>query len=403
MSETGKSMSGKLIALAVGGGIAAYKTPELVRRLMEQGATVRCLVTTAAQQFVTPLSLATVSRHPVATDLFSAEGAASHIRLAREADLIIVAPATADLIAKFANGHAGDLVSATVLASDRPILLAPAMNSSMWAAAPAQRNVEQLRRDGFHFSGPASGELAEAGEAGMGRMSEPPEIVAAAADLLAPQAKPLRGQRIIVTSGPTREPLDPIRFISNRSSGQQGHAIAGALAALGAEVHLVSGPVTIADPVGVTMHRVESALDMEAAVAALLPADAAIFAAAVGDWRAASIASGKIKKQGPPPALELVENPDILAGVAKGPKRPRLVIGFAAETDDLLANAGAKLARKGADLIVANDIGTHAMGGARNRVSLVSAAGIEPWDEMDKAEVARRLAKLVADRLGAIS
>jgi phosphopantothenoylcysteine decarboxylase/phosphopantothenate--cysteine ligase len=394
------SLAGKTILILVGGGIAAYKIPELVRRLRDHGARVRCAMTAAAQHFVTPLTLATVTAEPVATDLFAAETAgAGHIKLARDCDAILVAPATADLIAKRANGHADDLVSAILLAADKPVLVAPAMNPSMWANPAVARNVATLRADGLAFVGPADGMMAE-NESGTGRMSEPAEIIAALDALLAP-AGPLTGRKIVVTSGPTREPIDPIRFISNHSSGQQGHAIAAALAALGAEVHLVSGPVTIPDPRGVTLHRVETARDMAAAVDALLPADAAIFAAAVGDWRVAEVASEKLKKTGgAPPALALVENPDILATTGHSPKRPKLVIGFAAETSDLLANARGKLERKGADMIVANDVSTHAMGGARNRVTLVSATGAEPWPELDKHEVAARLAALVADRLG---
>ncbi len=393
------SLDGKSILILVGGGIAAYKIPELVRRLRDQGARVRCAMTGAAQQFVTSMTLATVTGEPVATDLFAAESTgAGHIRLARDCDAILVAPATADLIAKRANGHADDLVSAILLAADRPVLIAPAMNPSMWANLAVARNVSTLRADGLAFVGPAEGAMAEK-ESGTGRLSEPAEIIAALDALLA-HAGPLSGRRVLVTSGPTREPIDPIRFISNHSSGQQGHAIAAALAALGAEVHLVSGPVSIPDPRGVTLHRIETARDMAAAVDALLPVDAAIFAAAVGDWRVADVATGKLKKSGgAPPALALVENPDILATTGHSPKRPRLVIGFAAETSDLLANARGKLERKRADLIVANDVSTHAMGGARNRVTIVSADGAEPWPELDKLEVADRLARLVAERL----
>ncbi len=393
------TLSGKSILILVGGGIAAYKIPELVRRVRDQGARVRCVMTAAAQQFVTPLTLATVTGEAVATDLFAAETAgAGHIRLARESDAILVAPATADLIAKRANGHADDLVSAILLAAEVPVLIAPAMNPSMWGNPAVARNVSTLRADGIAFVGPAHGAMAEK-ESGTGRLSDPAEIIAALETLLAP-AGPLTGRKILVTSGPTREAIDPIRFISNHSSGQQGHAIAAALAALGAEVHLVSGPVTIPDPRGVVVHRIESARDMAAAVDGLLPVDAAIFAAAVGDWRVADIATGKIKKiGGNPPALALVENPDILAATGHSPKRPKLVIGFAAETSDLLANARGKLERKGADLIVANDVSTHAMGGVRNRVTLVSATGAEPWPDLDKHEVARRLAQLVAERL----
>ena len=395
------TLTGKHILILVGGGIAAYKIPELVRRLRDEGATVRCAMTAAAQHFVTPFTLATVTGAPVPSDLFEAdrEPETGHIRLARDPDLILVAPATADLLAKHAHGLAGDLVTAVLLATDRPVLMAPAMNPTMWANPATQRNHAQLAADGIRFVGPESGAMAERDETGVGRMADVPAIIAAITAILSP-ARPLAGRRIVVTSGPTREAIDPIRFISNRSSGRQGHAIASALAALGADVQLVTGPVQLPEPAGVTAHHVESALDMAAAVDRLLPADAAIFAAAVGDWRVAEVAAGKLKKTGgAPPELHLVENPDILAGVGNGPKRPRLVIGFAAETSDLVANARAKLARKGADLIVANDVGAFAMGGARNRVSIVSADGVDAWPELGKDEVAERLAQLVADRL----
>jgi phosphopantothenoylcysteine decarboxylase/phosphopantothenate--cysteine ligase len=397
------TLSGRHVLLIVSGGIAAYKAAELTRRLQDAGAGIRVVLTAAAQQFVTPMTLAALSGKPVSTDLFDAEaGGAGHIQLARQADLILVAPATADLIGKLANGLADDLASAILLATDRPVLLAPAMNPTMWANPAVRRNVERLRTDGVHLVGPASGAMAEPGETGIGRMAEPPAIIEALVAMLAPAATPLAGRRAIVTSGPTREPLDPIRYITNRSSGRQGHAIAASLARLGAEVHLVSGPVDILAPAGVTVHPVESALQMAACVEGLLPADVAIFAAAVGDWRAESVATGKIKKQGgAPPTLRLVENPDILATVGHAPNRPRLVIGFAAETSDLVANARLKLERKGADLIVANDVGTHAMGGATNRVTIISSAGAEPWPELDKQETADRLAGLVVTRLAA--
>jgi len=397
------SLTGKHILILVGGGIAAYKIPELVRRLRDAGATVRCAMTAAAQNFVIPFTLATVTGHPVPTDLFEADGdpATSHIRLAREADLVLVAPATADLMAKRAHGLAPDLVTAVLLATTRPVLMAPAMNPTMWTNPATRRNRDILAADGIRFVGPEDGAMAERDESGTGRMADVPAIIAAVEALLNPD-RPLAGRRVIVTSGPTREAIDPIRFISNHSSGKQGHAIAAALAALGAEVHLVTGPVQLPDPAGVVAHHVESALDMAAAVDSLLPADAAIFAAAVGDWRVAEVATGKLKKTGgAPPKLRLVENPDILATTGHSDKRPPLVIGFAAETSDLIANAQAKLMKKGADLIVANDVSEFAMGGARNRVTLVSADGAEPWPELDKDEVAARLARLVADRLGA--
>lgn len=396
------TLSGKHILILVGGGIAAYKIPELVRRLRDQGATVRCAMTAAAQHFVTPFTLATVTGHSVPTDLFEADRdpATGHIRLARDADLVLVAPATANLMAKLAVGIADDLVTTTLLATTRPVLMAPAMNPTMWQNPATQRNRDQLAADGLRFVGPEAGAMAERDESGTGRMADVPAIIAAIAAILAPAERPLVGRRIIVTSGPTREAIDPIRFISNHSSGKQGHAIAAALAALGAEVHLVTGPVQLPDPAGVTAHHIESARDMEAKVDSLLPADAAIFAAAVGDWRMAEVATGKLKKNGgAPPELRLVENPDILAGVGNGPKRPGLVVGFAAETSNVIDNARGKLIRKGADLIVANNVSEFAMGGERNRVTIVSADAIEPWPALDKDEVAARLARLVAARL----
>jgi len=396
------SLTGKHILILVGGGIAAYKIPELVRRLRDAGADVRCAMTSAATHFVTPFTLATLTGHPVPTDLFEADRdpATGHIRLARDPDLILVAPATADLMAKRANGLAPDLATAILLATTKPLLLAPAMNPTMWSNLATQRNHATLLADGLHFVGPEAGAMAERDESGPGRLAAPEAIIAAIDDLLNP-TRPLAGRKILVTSGPTREAIDPIRFISNHSSGKQGHAIAAALAILGAEVHLVSGPVQLADPVGVTTHHVESALDMAAAVDNLLPADAAIFAAAVGDWRVAEIATGKLKKTGgAPPELRLVENPDILATTGHSPKRPTLVIGFAAETSNLVANAQTKLAKKRADLIVANDVSEFAMGGARNRVTLVGPDSLDEWPPLTKTEVAARLAQLVADRLG---
>lgn len=396
------SLTGKHILILVGGGIAAYKIPELVRRLRDAGADVRCAMTTAALHFVTPFTLATLTGYPVPTDLFEAdrEPHTSHIRLARDPDLILVAPATADLMAKRAHGLAPDLATAILLATQKPVLMAPAMNPTMWSNPATQRNHTTLLADGIHFVGPEAGAMAERGESGPGRLASPEAIIAAIEAILSP-ARPLAGKRIIVTSGPTREAIDPIRFISNHSSGKQGHAIAAALASLGADVYLATGPVQLADPAVVTAHHVESALDMAAAVESLLPADAAIFAAAVGDWRVAEIPTGKLKKTGgAPPELRLIENPDILATTGHSAKRPALVIGFAAETSDLIANAQAKLAKKGADLIVANDVSEFAMGGAHNRVTFVSADGADQWPELSKDEVAARLAHLVADRLG---
>ncbi|MBL8580753.1 MAG: bifunctional phosphopantothenoylcysteine decarboxylase/phosphopantothenate--cysteine ligase CoaBC [Rhizobiaceae bacterium] len=398
------SLSAKRILLVIGGGVAAYKSLDLIRRLRERGASVRCVMTAAAQQFVTPLSAGTLSADHVFTDLFDRndEHDVGHIRLSREADLIVVAPATADLMAKLATGQANDLASAVLLATDKPVLMAPAMNPRMWSHAATRRNRETLARDGIRFVGPARGEMAESGEAGEGRMAEPLEIVAAVEGLLGRRTGPLAGRRIVVTSGPTHEPIDPVRYIANRSSGKQGHAIAAALAELGAEVVLVSGPVTIADPAGVETVHVETARQMQAAVEAALPADAAVMVAAVADWRVASEAGEKIKKgAGGAPALQMVENPDILAGVGHHRKRPFLVVGFAAETQDLLANARQKLKRKGADIIVANDVSPQGgvMGGDRNEVRIVTAGGVEEWPLMDKDAVAARLAELIARRL----
>ena len=397
-------LAGKKILLIITGGIAAYKSLDLVRRLRERGAAVRPVMTKGAMEFITPLSVGALCADRVFTDLFSREDEqdVGHIRLARGADLIIVAPATADFIAKTAHGLADDLASTVVLASDRPVLFAPAMNSVMWAAPAQQRNMKQVRDDGAHVVGPASGEMAESGEAGKGRMAEPLDIVAAATRILDDRPKPLSGKTAIVTSGPTHEPIDPVRYIANRSSGKQGHAIAAALAALGARVTLVSGPVTIADPAGVATVHVESARDMLGAVESQLPADIAVMVAAVADWRTAGEAGEKIKKKPgqQPPALELTENPDILKTVGHHKHRPSLVVGFAAETQNLIDNARSKLERKGADFIVANDVSPPMgiMGGERNRVRIVSADGVEDWPEMDKRTVATRLARMIAER-----
>lgn len=396
-------LQGKHILLIISGGIAAYKTPDLIRRLRERGAHVRPLMTAAAQQFVTPLTIGAVAADHVFTDLFSREDEqdVGHIRLARDADLIVVAPATAGLMARMANGIADDLASAVLLARKVPVLVAPAMNPAMWDNLATKRNRLTLEKDGVQFIGPEKGEMAESGEAGTGRMSEPLMIVAAIENLLAPQARPLAGKVIVMTSGPTHEPIDPVRYIANRSSGKQGHAIAAALTKLGATVHLISGPVTIPDPQGVNVTHVETAREMQAAVESHLPADAAVMVAAVADWRTASASDQKIKKQPGEgaPTLSMVENPDILAGVGHSAKRPGLVVGFAAETQDVLANAGRKLEKKGADWIVANDVSGDVMGGDRNRVRVLSRAGIEEWPEMSKEQVAEKLAEKITAAL----
>ncbi|CDZ62086.1 Phosphopantothenoylcysteine decarboxylase/phosphopantothenate--cysteine ligase [Neorhizobium galegae bv. orientalis] len=399
-------LSGKRILLIISGGIAAYKSLDLIRRLRERGASVRPIMTKAAQEFITPLAVGALSASHVYIDLFSREDEqdVGHIRLARDNDLVIVAPASADLMAKMAHGLADDLASAVLLATDQPVLVAPAMNPKMWAAPATKRNVATLKSDGIHFIGPMAGEMAESNEAGTGRMAEPLEIVAAAISLLDGTPKPLVGKKVIVTSGPTHEPIDPVRYIANRSSGRQGHAIAAALAKLGADVTLVSGPVTIPDPVGVKTIHVERAEEMLEAVTSRLPADIAVMVAAVADWRVASSAGQKIKKQpgeAPPPLL-LTENPDILKTVGHHQKRPKIVVGFAAETQDIEKNGRAKLERKGADLIVANDVSpeTGIMGGTRNRVKIISAKGVDEWPDLDKDEVAERLAALIASKLG---
>lgn len=399
------ALSGKRILLIISGGIAAYKSLDLIRRLRERGASVRPLMTKGAQEFVTPLAVGALADDHVFTDLFSRqdEQDIGHIRLARDCDLVLIAPATADLMAKMAHGLADDLASTVLLATDRPVLAAPAMNPKMWAHPATKRNIETLRRDGLRFIGPVAGEMAESREAGTGRMAEPLEIVAAAEALLDHGPKPLAGRKAIVTSGPTHEPIDPVRYIANRSSGRQGHAIAAALARLGADVTLVSGPVTIPDPTGVRMVHVERAEEMRDAVLAALPADVAVMVAAVADWRVASAGDQKIKKHPGEsiPTLALTENPDILKTVGHHTTRPQLVIGFAAETQDVEANAKAKLERKGADLIVANDVSpaTGIMGGTRNSVKLIRHDGIEQWPNLSKDEVAERLAALIAERL----
>jgi len=389
------------VLLIVGGGIAAYKSLGLIRRLRERGMAVRCILTAAAQHFVTPLAAGALAGERAYTDLFDpqSEFDVGHIRLARETDVIIVAPATADLLAKMAGGHADDLASAVLLATDKPILIAPAMNPQMWAAKATQRNLAQLSADGVHVVGPAAGEMAEPGEAGIGRMAEPLDIAAALA-AIRQEAGLLSGKRVLVTSGPTNEPIDPVRFLGNRSSGKQGHAIAAAAAAAGAEVVLVSGPVNLPDPPGVPVVRVETAAQMLEAVERALPADIAVFAAAIADWRPQRMSERKIKKQhGRAAALDLVENPDILATIAQRKSgRPALVIGFAAETEDVIANAKGKLARKGCDWILANDVSaaTGVLGGDANTIHLISAAGVESWPPQSKDAVARNLVQRIA-------
>jgi phosphopantothenoylcysteine decarboxylase / phosphopantothenate---cysteine ligase len=396
-------LDGKRILLVIGGGIAAYKSLDLIRRLRERGATVRCILTAGAQAFITPLAASALTGQRSHTDLFDREDEADigHIRLARDADLVIVAPATANLMAKMAGGHASDLASTVLLATTLPILIAPAMNVRMWLHPATQRNLATLQADGVHVVGPNEGAMAEA-EFGPGRMAEPLEIAAAAEQRLATQG-PLAGRHVIVTSGPTHEPIDPVRYIANRSSGKQGHAIARAAAEAGARVTLVSGPVQVSDPAGVTTIHVESARDMLAAVERALPADIGIFAAAVADWRVANAGEQKIKKRdGALPNLSLTENPDILATISHRTEgRPALMVGFAAETEQVVEHAKQKLARKGCDLIVANDVSAEAgvMGGDSNTVHLVSASGVETWPTLSKTEVARKL----IERLGAMA
>ncbi|TCK30733.1 phosphopantothenoylcysteine decarboxylase/phosphopantothenate--cysteine ligase [Ancylobacter aquaticus] len=402
-------LANKRLLLIIGGGIAAYKSLDLIRRCKERGASVRVVMTGAAQHFVTPLAAGALSHDHVFTELFDreAEQDIGHVRLSREADLIIVAPATADLMAKMAHGLADDLASAVLLANTRPVLLAPAMNPAMWANPATRRNAAQLAADGVAFVGPNAGAMAERGEDGAGRMAEPLEIVAAMERMLA-AGGPLTGRHVLVTSGPTHEPIDPVRYIANRSSGKQGHAIAAAAARAGARVTLVSGPVTLPDPPDVDMRRVESARDMLAAVEAALPADVAIFAAAVADWRAADEAPEKMKKDGnAPPPLALTENPDILATIAhRTGGRPRLVIGFAAETQNVVAYAQAKRARKGCDWILANDVSAQSgipggvMGGDTNEVHFLTAEGAEAWPPASKTEVAEQLIARIVAALG---
>src|SRR5580658_6870436 len=400
-------LEGRRILLIIAGGIAAYKSLELIRRLRDRGASVRCVMTKAAEQFVTPLSVASLSEDKVYGDLFSLtdESEMGHIRLSREADLLVVAPATADLIARMTAGMADDLAATTLLASDKPILIAPAMNTLMWAHPATQANIATLAARGVRSVGPNAGDLA-CGEVGSGRMAEPAEIVLAIGEALSVDAR-LAGRRALVTSGPTREAIDPVRYISNHSSGKQGHAIAAALAAMGAETVLVSGPTQEPTPAGVRFVAVESAAEMLEATEANLPVDVAVMAAAVSDWRVETTASQKLKKDGKgPPLLRLTKNPDILSTLAhRGNDRPALVVGFAAETENIIANATAKRLKKGCDWILANDVspGSGTFGGERNTIHLVDANGVEDWPVMTKQEVATRLADRIATALGSVN
>ncbi|WP_312488884.1 bifunctional phosphopantothenoylcysteine decarboxylase/phosphopantothenate--cysteine ligase CoaBC [Sphingomonas sp.] len=392
------------ILLIVGGGIAAYKSCELIRLIRKAGHSVRCVLTEGGSHFVTPMTLAALSENQVFTTLWDLKDEAEmgHIQLSREADLLVVAPGTADLMARMANGHADDLATTLLLATDTPVLVAPAMNVRMWLHPATQRNIARLRADGVTVMTPDEGAMA-CGEFGPGRLPEPPTIMAAIERMLAPTPveAPLAGRHILVTAGPTHEPIDPVRYIANRSSGRQGFAVAGALARLGARVTLVAGPVTLPTPAGVTRIDVETARQMAEAVEATLPVDAAVMVAAVADWRVEA-ADQKVKKDGGiAPALTLVENPDILARVAAGPDRPQLVVGFAAETEHVVDHAIAKRVRKRADWIVANDVSTDVFGGEANMVHLVTADGVESWPRMSKDAVAAGLAQRMADALQA--
>ncbi len=407
-------IAAKRILLIVSGGIAAYKALELVRLLKRQGIAVRAVMTRSAAEFITPLSLGVMTEDQVFGGMFDLkeEREIGHIQLSRQADLIVICPATANILAKMAAGIADDLASTILLATDKPVLVVPAMNVRMWQHAATQRNLAQLRRDGIAIMEPDSGDMA-CGEYGPGRLPEPAAIAAhicaqlshpfdaaLAGERRPPRAQPLSGKHILITAGPTHEAIDPVRYIANRSSGRQGYAIAAAAARAGARVTLVSGPVALATPPGVSRIDVESALEMERAVAAALPADAAIMVAAVADWRAADIAADKIKKSGAAPApLPLVENPDILATLAASPHRPRLLIGFAAETRDVIDHARAKLARKGCDWIVANDVTADPMGGALNRVHIVTQSGVDSWDRLTKEAVSEALVEKIAHAL----
>ena len=389
------------ILLIVAGSIAAFKALELIRLLRKAGAEVHAVLTAGGARFVTKEALAGITGQRVHDDLWAAEAEIGHIRLARLPDLVVVAPASADLLAKYAQGLADDLASTVLLATRAPVLVAPAMNPAMWEHPATRANVAQLHARQVHFAGPASGPMAEP-ESGPGRLAEPAEIFAAIAALLSPGEKPLAGRHALVTAGPTHEPIDPVRYIANRSSGKQGHAIAVALAALGARVTLVTGPVALTDPAGVTTVHVETAREMLAACEAALPADIAVMAAAVADWRVAQEATQKLKKDSgaAAPTLTMALNPDILAGIARHARRPRLVIGFAAETERVVEHAIGQRQRKGCDWILANDVSGDVMGGDANSVQIITANGIEEWPRMPKAEVAGRLARRIAEALG---
>ncbi len=395
----------KKLLLIIAGGIAAYKVLEVIRRGREAGLEIRAILTAGGAQFVTPLTVAALTENKVYQEIFSLtdESEMGHIRLVREADLILVAPASADLIAKMAHGLADDLASTALLAADKPVLIAPTMNVQMWAHPATQANIATLRSRGIHLVGPGRGDLA-CGEVGSGRLAEPPEILAAVANLLGAGGGPLQGKRALVTSGPTYEPIDPVRYIANRSSGKQGHAIAAALARLGAETILVSGPTREPDPLGVRVIHIETARDMLSACEVNLPVDVAVCAAAVADWRVAHTAGHKLKKtgDGEAPVLQLATNPDILASLSvSGARRPRLVVGFAAETEKLIEHAQAKLARKGCDWILANDVGgdSGTFGGDSNEVHLVTRDGVDAWPRLSKLDVAKRLAERIAETL----
>ena len=403
-SKRGEWMLGKRILLIVGGGISAYKIPQLIRLIRAEGASVTPVLTAAGAQFTTPMTLSVLAGEPVHDTLWdrNSEAEIGHIQLSRNADLVVVAPATADMMAKMAQGQANDLASTLLLATDKRVLIAPAMNVRMWDHPATQRNLTTLQSDGILSVGPDSGDMA-CGEYGPGRMAEPEAILAAIRDALSPPAQPLADRHVIVTSGPTHEPIDPVRYIANRSSGAQGAAIAAALRDLGARVSFVTGPATVPAPSGVQVIAVETARQMRDAVQNALPADAAVMAAAVADWHVVGASDRKIKKDGSgqPPALQMAENPDILAWISRADDRPGLVVGFAAETDDVIANATAKRLRKGCDWIMANDVSpaTGIMGGTENAVTLITDKGAEEWPRMGKDDVAARLAARIADHL----